>query len=167
MPSLNVVRRRLRALFRRQTVETEMDHELRLHFELAVAEGMRRGLTQEEARAAALREFRGMDVVKEAYRDARGVRVIEELAQDIRFGLRSLRKAPSCCGHCLTRTPIASSLPGRPTARAERRAKAPRCPTTTTSSLAHARSSRSPQCARCRPIAPPRARTPSGSPPPS
>ena len=86
--------RRLRALLRRDVVESEMSEELRLHFDMAVADGIRRGSRPAEARARARRLFGGMERVKEEYRDARGVRPLEELVQDARFALRTLRRAP-------------------------------------------------------------------------
>ncbi|MDQ6828302.1 MAG: ABC transporter permease, partial [Gemmatimonadota bacterium] len=55
----------------------------------------RLGLDPDAANRAALHTFGGLDSVKESYRDARGVRPLEELAQDIRYGWRSLRGAPA------------------------------------------------------------------------
>jgi putative ABC transport system permease protein len=89
------VARRLRALLRRDDVEAEMSDELRLHLEMAIADGERRGLSPEDARREALQYFGGMEQVKESYRDARGVRPLEELVLDVRYGLRTLRKAPT------------------------------------------------------------------------
>src|SRR5690349_7826244 len=95
MPPMSWLTRRMRALFRRGTVETEMTDELRFHFDAMVAQSMRSGLTADEARRSAQREFGGMEQVKEAYRDARGVRHLDELVQDVRYGLRALRRAPA------------------------------------------------------------------------
>lgn len=94
MPIFTWVRRRARALFRRGVLEAEMNDELRMHFEMAVADGIRRGLSSEQATAQARRSFGGVEQVKEAYRDARGVRVIEELMRDLRYGFRALGRAP-------------------------------------------------------------------------
>jgi signal-transduction protein with cAMP-binding, CBS, and nucleotidyltransferase domain len=69
--------RRLRALLHRDVLEAEMNDELRVHFEMAVADGMRRGLSSEQATAETHRYFGGVEQVKERYRDARGVRVNE------------------------------------------------------------------------------------------
>jgi Acidobacterial duplicated orphan permease len=65
-----------------------------MHFDMAVADGMRRGLSSEQAMAETRRYFGGVEQVKEAYRDARGVRVIEELIRDLRYGFRALKRAP-------------------------------------------------------------------------
>jgi predicted permease len=85
---------RLRALFRRKSMEAELDEELRAHFEHQVEKYIQSGLTREAAARQARLEFGGMDQVKEECRDARGVRLVETLVQDIRYGLRMLRKNP-------------------------------------------------------------------------
>jgi putative ABC transport system permease protein len=94
MSIINWATRRLRALLRRDVLEAEMSDELRLHFEMAVADGMRRGLSNDQATAETRRYFGGMEQVKEIYRDARGVRAIEELVRDLRYGVRALKRSP-------------------------------------------------------------------------
>jgi putative ABC transport system permease protein len=85
---------RLRSLVRRQAAETELDDELRFHFEQHVEKYMKSGLTREEAIRRARLEFGGFDQVKEECRDARGVRFLEILFQDLRFAFRMLTKSP-------------------------------------------------------------------------
>src|SRR5215472_10833736 len=85
---------RLRALFRREQVEEELDDELRFHFEQAVAKGIREGLTSDEAARRARILVGGLDQVKEECRDARGVRLLEILIQDLRYAARMLRQKP-------------------------------------------------------------------------
>jgi len=85
---------RLRALFRRKSMEADLDEELRAHFERQVEKYVQSGLTRQEAARRVRLEFGGLDQVKEECRDARGVNFIETLVQDIRFGLRMLRKNP-------------------------------------------------------------------------
>ena len=82
-------------LTRRRLVEQQLDAELRDHFERLVADYCRDGLTADAARRRARLEFGGLDQVKELCRDVRGTRWIEELAQDLRYGGRGLRKNPS------------------------------------------------------------------------
>ena len=85
---------RLRSLFRRRQVEQELDDELRYHLEQQTQENITKGLSPEEARRAALRAMDGLEQRKEECRDMRRVNYIEDLLQDIRFGLRMLRKNP-------------------------------------------------------------------------
>ncbi len=85
---------RLRSLFRRGQVEDELDEELRYHIERQIEEHIAKGMTPEEARYAALRAMGGVERRKEECRDTRRVRLIEDLTQDVRYGLRTLRKSP-------------------------------------------------------------------------
>jgi putative ABC transport system permease protein len=85
---------RLRALFRRDTVESEADAELRFHFEQQVEKHLKSGLSREEAVRRARIQFGGHEQIKEEIREARGVNLIETLFQDIRYGLRILGRTP-------------------------------------------------------------------------
>jgi predicted permease len=84
---------RLRSLLRRRAVEGELDEELRFHVEHHVEKYIQSGLTREEAMRRTRLEFGGLDQVKEDCREARGVALVETLAQDVRYGLRMLRKS--------------------------------------------------------------------------
>jgi predicted permease len=86
---------RLRSLFRRAQVDQELDDELRDHVERKTQEYIAKGLVPEEARRQALIEMGGIEKRKEECRDVRRVRWLQNLAQDLRFGLRMLRKSPS------------------------------------------------------------------------
>ncbi|HEY9450571.1 MAG TPA: ABC transporter permease, partial [Gemmatimonadaceae bacterium] len=87
--------RRVRALVRGGTLDRELDAEMRLHIEMEAEDLVRtRGLAPEEARRQALIAFGGTELYREAHRDARGVRWLEELVQDVRYSLRSLRRSP-------------------------------------------------------------------------
>ena len=86
---------RLRSLFRRNTVEAELDDELRFHFEQQVEKYIRSGMTPEEARRQARWSVGGIDQVKEECRDERGVQHMENLLQDLRYGWRMLLKKPA------------------------------------------------------------------------
>ena len=85
---------RLRALFRRNAVEAELDQELHFHRERQCEKYMRSGLTREEALRRVRLEFGGSDQVKEDCREARGIHTLETLWQDVCYGLRTLRKNP-------------------------------------------------------------------------
>src|SRR5712664_269085 len=85
---------RLAALFRRRRLENDLDGELRSHLEMAVELNMGKGMSAEDARREALRSFGGIEQTKEDYRDQRGLPIIETTLQDLRFGLRMLRRSP-------------------------------------------------------------------------
>jgi len=85
---------RLRSLFRRNRVEQELSEELRFHLESLIEENVAKGMTPEEARYAALKTFGNVGQLKEECRDTWGVRLITELALDLRYGLRQLRRNP-------------------------------------------------------------------------
>ena len=86
---------RVRAVFRRRSVERELDEELWFHVERQVEKYVHDGMTGEEAARRARIEFGGLELTKEECREARGVRFLEALLQDIRFGLRMLLKSPA------------------------------------------------------------------------
>jgi predicted permease len=85
---------RFRSLFRKRQVEQELSEELRFHLENLTQEKIAQGMTREEARYAALRELGGAEQIKEECRDMRRVNYVESLLQDLRFGLRQLRRNP-------------------------------------------------------------------------
>ncbi|MBN2321937.1 MAG: ABC transporter permease [Acidobacteria bacterium] len=74
--------------------EGEMDEELQFHLESMAAENIRNGMTPEDARRRAKIEFGGMDQIKEGCRDTRWTRWMDQLWQDLRFGIRMMRKSP-------------------------------------------------------------------------
>ena len=74
---------RLRCLFRRKSVETELDEELRSHLEYDAEKHVKSGLSPEEARRRARIALGGVEQVKEECREARGVSLIETTAQDV------------------------------------------------------------------------------------
>ncbi len=85
---------RLRTLLKRDRLEHEMDDELRGHLELAIEENRKRGLPPAEARRQALIDFGGVDAIKEDCRESWGTRALETVVQDVRYGVRSLRRNP-------------------------------------------------------------------------
>ncbi|HEV2352329.1 MAG TPA: ABC transporter permease [Terriglobia bacterium] len=85
---------RLRSLFGGNRVEHELNDELRFHLEKLINEKASEGMGAEEARYAALREMGGEDQIKEECRDMRRVNYIENFMQDVRYGLRQLRRNP-------------------------------------------------------------------------
>jgi putative ABC transport system permease protein len=80
--------------FRRARTERQLDAELRFHLEQQIADYVATGMTPEEARRRARLEFGGLDQVKEECRDIGAARFVETLIQDLRYGLRQLRRNP-------------------------------------------------------------------------
>jgi predicted permease len=78
----------------RGQAERELDEELQHHIELKTRENIEAGMSPEEARYAALRAFGGVEQKKEECRDADRLRWLEDLIQDLRYGLRQLRRNP-------------------------------------------------------------------------
>jgi predicted permease len=84
---------RLRSLFRGAQADRELDDELRDHLERKTEEYVAQGMTQEEAHRRARLDLGGIEQTKEKCRDARRVNWIQDFVQDLRFGLRMLRKS--------------------------------------------------------------------------
>jgi putative ABC transport system permease protein len=78
----------------RQQREEEFNAEIRSHLDAAIRDRIARGEMPDEARANALREFGNVGLVKETTREMWGWGSLERLTQDLRFGLRMLRKNP-------------------------------------------------------------------------
>jgi predicted permease len=92
MTPLRQILFRLQPFFRRRTIEAELAEELRVHLEMATDANIAAGMSPDEARCAARREFGGIDQVKECYRDERGLPWIEDAWRDLRHSLRGLRR---------------------------------------------------------------------------
>jgi predicted permease len=85
---------RLGALFQRRRAESELDEELSFHLAMEAEKNRARGVDAAEAGLKARREFGGVAHISEECRDARGLNAIENLARDVRFGIRVLRRTP-------------------------------------------------------------------------
>ena len=84
-------------LFRRRTIERDLDAEIRNHFEMAVADRIAGGDDAESARLDAIKEFGNVLQTREAARQVwRGsvVAMVADVWQDVRFGVRMLIKNP-------------------------------------------------------------------------
>ncbi len=79
-------------LFGSERLEEELDKELRFHFEQQVADNIRSGMTEEQARRATRLAFGGLNQIKEDCRESRGTLWVTSVAQDLRFTLRTLRR---------------------------------------------------------------------------
>jgi len=89
---LDILRMRLRSLFQRDSVERELDEELRFHLDLQVQQNIAAGMQPAEAGSAALRQFGHPTQRQEECRDARRTRMIEDFFEDLRYALRGLRR---------------------------------------------------------------------------
>jgi predicted permease len=91
--------RRVRSLFRaltlRRDFEDGMAEELRFHIAQYADDLMRSGLSREEACRRARLELGGLNTVKDNCRAARGVYLFDQIARDLRYGVRMLRKTPA------------------------------------------------------------------------
>jgi predicted permease len=85
---------RIAGLFTGRRVDDDLRDELEAHLEMETAENIRRGMHPDEARRQALIASGGMTFAAEAVRDQRGLPWIDDIASDIRYALRTLRRAP-------------------------------------------------------------------------
>jgi predicted permease len=94
MTALRMLAMRVKALVLGSRNDRDLDDEIRAHLDLLTQEYIRRGLSSEDAYAAARRAFGGVEQMKEVYRDQRGLPFIEALVQDVRYAGRMLRRDP-------------------------------------------------------------------------
>ena len=85
---------RLRSLFRRRQLERELDAELQYHIDMLVEQNVGRGMPRDQAMREARRVFGPVAGIKDDVRDRWLSRFFEIAAQDVRYGLRSLRRNP-------------------------------------------------------------------------
>src|SRR5882762_4543887 len=94
MRSLRRLLTRLFNLATRRAQDERLRQEIEEHIALQTEENLRAGLSSVEARRQAMLKFGGVEAMKQDYRAERGLLFIENLLQDLRFGLRLLRKSP-------------------------------------------------------------------------
>ena len=86
----DILRMRLRSLFRRARVERELDEELRYHLDRETDFNIAQGMSPDEARFAALRDISDIELRREECRDMRRVNWIENAIADMRFAARGM-----------------------------------------------------------------------------
>jgi putative ABC transport system permease protein len=85
----------LRGLHLRRGLDEDLSNEMRAHLELMTDDNVDRGMPADEARAAARRRFGNLTRTQEKAREAWQFPKLETIVQDIRYGLRGIRKAPA------------------------------------------------------------------------
>ena len=88
------LRYRLRAIFRRRSVEQELTDEIAFHLDRE-ADERHRGEAPAQASRHARVDFGGIEQAKEACRDERGTGVIDRTAQDLRYAWRMFWRHPA------------------------------------------------------------------------
>src|SRR6185312_32159 len=83
-------------LWQRKQMDEQLDKELRFHLEQQARDLMEQGYSPEEAHRMARISFGGAQQITEQCREARGTRWLEDMLQDARYALRTLRQKPGC-----------------------------------------------------------------------
>src|SRR5581483_1781940 len=94
MNRLRQIASKLMAFGRRAKSERALEREMAAHLAMLEDDFRRQGLAVNEARAAALHSFGGIEQAKEGYRDQRTFVWLEQLWQDLRHATRGLRRSP-------------------------------------------------------------------------
>jgi len=84
---------RIRGFLRPGDLESDFDQEMAAHLQMAEEDGVRRGLTVDEARRAARVELGGITPLRESWRAAWGLPWLDGFALDAKLGLRMLRRS--------------------------------------------------------------------------
>ena len=84
----------LRSLFRKDEADRELDEELGAYLEMAVEDKIRQGMSRQEALRAVRLERGSVEITKEVVRSGGWESLVQTCWQDLRFGLRTLRKSP-------------------------------------------------------------------------
>src|SRR5690242_19354171 len=95
MRAMRAFLRRVAGMFASERRDRAFEEEVESHLAMHIDDNLRAGMTPDAARRDALLKLGGVEQVREAYRDRRGLPAIEHLTQDLRYGLRTLRKSPT------------------------------------------------------------------------
>lgn len=98
MSFVDAIRFRLRSLLRARSAERERTEEIEFHHSLSALASTSAGAERHDAQFAARREFGNKTLVKEEMRHLGALRWIDTTAQDLRYGLRTLRRSPVFTG---------------------------------------------------------------------
>ena len=86
---------RMRGTLQRDGLEHEMNREMQFHLDMAAQRNEQRGMSPDAARRQAKLTFGSAEEFKEESREASRARVAENVVGDVRFALRSMRRAPA------------------------------------------------------------------------
>jgi predicted permease len=86
--------RRLTSLVRANRLERDLNDELLFHIEARTRDNIARGMTADEARLAAVRQFGNRTLMAERMRDADVNRWIDAGMRNLRYAARTLRRSP-------------------------------------------------------------------------
>src|SRR6266508_6940479 len=86
-----------RRFLRRQQRDEELAHEIESYLGHEIDEGLARGMTQEQARRAALRKFGNTTRVRDVVYEMHTLNAMDTFLRDIRYGMRQLRLNPGFC----------------------------------------------------------------------
>jgi putative ABC transport system permease protein len=89
---MNTFLRKLTWLAKRSRKEADLREELEFHLAEEAEERKTAGLTDEQAQAAARRDLGNVTLVVEHARASWGWPLLEQIGQDIRYGVRMLRR---------------------------------------------------------------------------
>lgn len=85
---------KLRALVRRERLDEDLRAELDAHLQMEVEARLDRGMSEDTAIDSARRQFGNRTRIEESSREAWMFLRLETLVQDVRYGLRVLRRSP-------------------------------------------------------------------------
>jgi predicted permease len=85
---------RCKGFFNARKLDEELAGEIESHLAMLTEENLRRGMTEDEARAAARREFGSITRLTERHREARSLPRLDTFLQDLRYAVRILKKSP-------------------------------------------------------------------------
>jgi putative ABC transport system permease protein len=92
---LSVAASRVAALFTQRRQDDDFGTEVAVHLQLLTEENVRRGLPPGEARRQAILRFGGPVQIQEQQHESRSLPFVETTLQDIRYGMRALRRSPA------------------------------------------------------------------------
>jgi putative ABC transport system permease protein len=95
MPWLRESWHRVRSLIRRNNLERRLEEEICFHVDQQLEQNLRAGMAPDEARRQAFVQFGGVERFREDTRDEFRLAFVQDSMQDVRYGVRALRRTPA------------------------------------------------------------------------